>query len=201
MITEEHLAELIAYGREQNSVEFKGPGPRTDRQLQAKVIRAMLGMANRRDGGLVIVGIAEDSESIHPVGLSGDDLRTWKYDYIADAVAVYADPPISFEAGIVLYEEKKFLVIRVNEFDDIPVLCKRDYEKVLAEGALYIRSNRKPETTIVRSYADMRELLDLATEKRLRKFLATARAVGINIIEAARPSDEELFERQLGDLK
>jgi len=67
-VTERDLESILAQGHETNGVEFKGPGARTDRSFPAKVIRAILGMANRRDGGLVMIGV--ESTKLDPVGLS-----------------------------------------------------------------------------------------------------------------------------------
>ena len=205
MLTTEQFADMLGLGREQNGVEFKGPGPKTDKNLLAKVIRALLGMANRRDGGWIIVGVNELKLEIDPVGLSDNDLLTWSYDAFGDNVAVYADPGVGFDLQTIIFGNKKFLAIRVTEFEDVPVICKRDYnvgnKVILREGALYVRSRRKPETTEVRSLSDMRDLLELATEKALRRFISKARAVGFSTIEGADLADENLFDEQLGDLR
>lgn len=205
MMSSEQFAEILALGREQNGVEFKGPGSRSDKTLQAQVVRAVLGMANRRDGGLVIIGVSEVSTGINPTGVSEADLPSWTYDGLADSIAVYADPSVTFELQTIFLQNNKFVIIRVAEFEEVPVLCKRDCntgnKTVLREGACYVRSRRKPETTEVRALADMRDLLDLATEKSLRKFLSRARGVGLNTIEMAEMSDEKMFDDQLGELK
>src|SRR5918992_3524376 len=73
-------------------------------------------------------------------------------------------------------------VIQVKEFADIPVLCKRSYDNVLREGACYVRSRRKPETSEIPTLADMRDLLDLATEKRLREHLALLERIGLIVL-------------------
>ena len=69
-MTERELDAILAQGHETHGDEFKGPGKRTNSAFLAGVIRAMLGMANRRDGGHVILGI--DSESLEPIGLDDD---------------------------------------------------------------------------------------------------------------------------------
>lgn len=201
MITEQQLAEIIAFGREQHYVEFKGPGLKTDKQLLTKVIRAMIGMANRRDGGLVIIGVNEVEGRLDVVGLNAGELATWKHDHLADSVYAYSDPTISFDTGPLAHDGATVLVIEVHQFDDVPVLCKKSYGDVLSEGALYIRGRRKPETTLVRSVIDMRDLLDLSTEKYLRRMLGTLKGAGIDMGKLVSPSDEERFSDQLGELK
>lgn len=56
-MTNQEFASYLALNHELQGVEFKGPGPRSDKQLFAKVVRAVLGIANRRDGGLLIIGV------------------------------------------------------------------------------------------------------------------------------------------------
>lgn len=204
-MTEEEFAEILAIGREQPTVEFKGPGPKSDKHLFAKVTRAVLGMANRRDGGFVIVGVKEDQSGLALAGLTAEQLASWSYDNLADGFASYAEPSVEFDREVIKYKRKKFLVIRVEGFTEVPVLCKKGYNKdrevILRDGACYIRPRRKPETIEVSTYADMRDLIDLATDKSLRRFIARAQAAGIPVTTHKTVSDEDLFEEQNKDFK
>lgn len=196
-MTEQEFAEYLSLSHELTGVEFKGPGPRSHKHLFAKVVRAVLGMANRRDGGIVIVGVDDSRGVLKPVGLSDGDLTTWKkYDDVASALAAYADPGVRFELEIQEHEKRNYVVLHVQEFDDIPVLCKKDYPPVLRDGACYVRSRRKPETTEIPSQADMRDLLELATEKRLRRFITQAHTVGLALSGVTPPTDQDLFDKQ-----
>jgi predicted HTH transcriptional regulator len=141
-----------------------------------------------------------------PVGLSDTDLATWRYDDVAAALASYADPTISFDLYTREYQGKQFVVIEVQEFDELPILCKSAYQGpspgrqvILREGACYVRSRRKPETSEIPTQTEMREVLDLAIEKGVRRFLNRARAVGLLLPDdsAARDHDKERFEQQL----
>jgi predicted HTH transcriptional regulator len=210
-VTENEFLELLARGHELPGVEFKGPGPRTDKPLFARVTRAVLGMSNHRDGGLVIIGVAESEEGFLLRGVSDKDLDTWKYDDVAEALTVFSDPSVSFEMEIFPYEGNNFVILSVSEFEDIPVLCRKTYNHkdpkskkqvtILREGACYVRTKRKPETSEIPSQTEMRDLLDLATDKGLQKFVRRARAAEIAISRTERPSDQERFDKQLGDLK
>lgn len=197
-MTDQEFAELLALGYERRGVEFKRGGPLSDKQILTRVARAALGMTNRRDGGYVIIGVDETQGQPTPVGLSEADLATWKYDDVADALAGYADPSLTFDLEVRGQEARKFVVLRIHEFEDIPVLCNKDFPDVLRKGACYVRSRRKPETSEIPSQEDMRDLLELATEKRLRRFIAQARAAGLEV--PVPPSDRELFDRQRKDL-
>lgn len=196
----ELLAELVSLGHEMRGVECKPPGPRNDRLLQTKVIKAMLGMANRRDGGHIVIGIEDKGTSLVPVGLSLAHLTTWrKYDDLASTVAEYADPSISFELESHDCEGENYVLVTVKEFEDVPVICKKDCQPDLRKGGCYVRSRRKPETAEIPTQEDMRDLLDLAAEKRLRKFIAQAKSVGLHITAGGEVSDKDLFDQELGD--
>jgi predicted HTH transcriptional regulator len=201
-MTDQEFAEILALGHETSGVEFKGPGPRSDRQLFAQVVKAVLGMANRRYGGRVIIGVADDGGVLNPVGLSAENLDTWRFDDIADGIAVYADPSVSFELEVKEYNGNRYVILHVEEFADIPVLCKRDYQGVLRNGACYVRTRRKPETTEIPTQADMRDLLELATDKGIVRFLERARRVGLIISPTvvSPATAQGLLDQQLGDL-
>lgn len=178
--------------------------------LRAKVIRGMLAMANRRDGGTVIIGVAEGGPTAALDGLSVADADTWKHDNLADSVAEYADPRLAFNSYLVEVDGHRVLAIEVEESADVPVLCKRTYQDgksvILRDGALYVRSNRKPESREIANYDEMREVLDIATDKGVRRFVARARAAGL---EAADPGLDRAatgvkhaaaFQAERGDL-
>jgi predicted HTH transcriptional regulator len=202
-VTDQEFAEILARGREATGVEFKGPGPLSNRQLSARVVRAVLGMANKRDGGWVIIGVEDVGSVLNPVGLNDQDLATWRYDDVADRLAEYADPGVSFEREVKEYNSNRYVVLTVEEFADIPVLCKRDYPEVLRNGACYVRTRRKPETSEIPTQADMRDLLDLATDKGVVRFLERARRVGLIVSQTvvSPATDQELLDQQLGDLR
>lgn len=201
-MTKQDFSELLAMRHEQRGVEFKRAGSRVDKHLVAKVVRAAISMANRRDGGLVVIGVDEDADGKPvPSGISEENLQTWNHDDFADSLAEYVDPSVDFELETLEYEGKNLLLIHIREFEDIPVLCKKSYSDVLRAGACYVRSRRKPETVEIPTQADMRDLLDLATQKGVRKFISQARAVGLNLTtEISPPTDKELFDKQLSDL-
>ena len=192
---------MIELGHETSGVEFKGSGPWTDRQLRAQVVRAALAMANRRDGGKVIIGVADNGGLLSPIGLNEDDLNTWRYDDIAAGIAAYADPSVSFERQLKEDNGNQYIILEVDEFTDIPVLCRTDYQDVLRKGACYVRSRRKPETSEIPTQEDMRDLLELAIDKGVVRYLARAERVGSIVSPSAIPQSTERFERERSDLR
>jgi len=198
-MTDQELSQIFSLGHETSGIELKGPGPRSNRRLFAQVVKAVLGMANRRDGGRVIIGVEDASGTVRPVGLNQEDLSTWRYDDIADGIASYADPSVSFDREVREYNGDKYLILMIREFTDVPILCKRDYQGVLRSGACYVRSRRKPETSEIPTQEDMRDLLELATEKRLREHLALLQRIGLIVLPSMGPQSTERFEQQRGN--
>lgn len=205
-MTDEEFAAILEQRREASATEFKGPGRLGDGRLVAQVVKAVLGMSNRSGGGNVIIGVIANESTFNPVGLNGEELSTWSYDHVADQIARYADPSVSFELEAKEYNGASYIVIAVEEFSDIPVLCKRTYDHVLRNGACYVRTRRKPETTEIPNQTEMRDLLDLAINKGidrgLRQFLERARQAGLIDYRTARSTtDQEHFDKQMEDLK
>ena len=202
-MTDEEFARMVALGHELRGVEVKSPGTVSNRRLVAQVIKAILGMCNRLGGGMVIIGVEDNQGVLNPVGLAEPDLAEWNYDAVADQVARYADPSASFTLDIKQHEGSAYVVLEVEEFVDIPVLCKRSYGDVLRDGACYVRTRRKPETSEIPTQAEMRDLLDLAIEKGVTQFLERARRVGLFPTPSAGypATDQERFDEQLGDLR
>ena len=99
------------------------------------------------------------------------------------------------------------MVIRIHEFDHIPVICKRDWGSTLHRGKIYTRSMVKLETIEVSSHIEMREIIEMAVDKENRKFFARLYNLGLlhlvalHLVAApSQPQDKELFDKQLEGL-
>jgi predicted HTH transcriptional regulator len=204
-MTPEDFAEYLRPGYEGQGYEFKGAFPRDDAVFFAKVTKAALGMVNRAGGGLIFIGIDELPEGGEPVLTGLNDLvrDSWNYDDIAAGFAPAADPRLTFDREVLVYEGKSFVVLTIHEFEDIPVLCAKDYNHggvgILRKGALYVRSRGKPETTEVPTQTEMRAVLDLAIDKGVRAFLARSGRVGLHVPPAAEPDDAMKFADELAE--
>ena len=110
----------------------------------------------------------------------------------------YADPHVKFTLEYVSVLNMKFLIIKVSQFEDFPIICKRTFqvgkEFVLQEGAIYSRTRRKPESSKVMTSPDLREILELATDKAVKRFVRRANAAGL--FEIGTLSDKALDDRQ-----
>ena len=202
-MTDQELIELVAIG-ERRGVEFKGPRSRTNRHQLAEVARAVLGMTNKRDGGLVLIGVS-DNHQIQ--GLTPAQADTWRNaDAVRASLASYADPFVRVDTEVMVIaagpsQGRTIAILTIHEFETVPVLCRKPVlapggAEILRAGACYVRSNQLPATTAVADYVHFRELLDLAIEKGVREFLRRVRGAGIEATGAALATDAERFAAQ-----
>jgi len=176
----EEFRDWVFHGREERNLEYKPSLNWKDDTTKAKIAKAVLAMANLRDGGFIVLGV-EDSGA-KPTGMNQRDSESFNQDHVLAHVNEYADPFVELAVSPVELEGKLFVVIRVQEFYEIPVICKKETkDQNLRKGAIYIRSRRIPESAEVRSQTEMREILELAAIKNVRKLISTMESVGIQI--------------------
>ncbi|MFA6980520.1 MAG: ATP-binding protein [Ignavibacteriaceae bacterium] len=159
------FADLILHGREERNLEYKGDINWDDGQIRAKLTKTILGMSNIRDGGTIVIGVQEKNEIFEPIGISDTNFETFKQDDISSFVNEYADPFVEVSLNRVELKDKKYVVIQIEEFSELPVICKKDGAQGLFRGEIYTRPRRKNETVKVPSQVEMREIVDMAVEK------------------------------------
>lgn len=156
---------------ERRNMEFKKGMAWTD--LRCVLTRTVMAMANLKGGGKIIIGIKEGT-SRTPVlaGMSREDFDSYNPDDMASFVNEYAEPSVAVVPLKKTYGGKHYVILDVKEFDEVPIVCKKDGRKEckddLRRGSVYHRPKRKVESTDRFDYADMRELVDLAATKQHR---------------------------------
>ncbi|MBY0301189.1 MULTISPECIES: helix-turn-helix domain-containing protein [Sphingomonas] len=163
----EDIEALLTGAEETDALEFKG-AVSWDRNLFVKDI---LAMANVIDGGRIVIGV-EDGTFVR-LGLSAEQVASYRIDEMRDGIAPFADPRAVFRMETVTDAAGlRFVVIEVSPFEDVPVICKRDGADVRA-GVVYFRSRtRRPESAAVANSTDMRDLVERSaalSARRLRR--------------------------------
>lgn len=164
------IAEMTG-GVERRDLEFKKSKAWTD--LKCVLTRTVMAMANLKGGGKIIIGISE-GPSKAPVfeGMSKEDFDSYNPDDVASFVNEYAEPSVAVVPLKKTYGGKHYVILDVKEFDEVPIVCKKDGRKLcknhLRRGSVYHRPKRKVESTDRFEYADMRELVHLAATKQHR---------------------------------
>ena len=179
----ENLSLITNYQQLREFITLEGTGePRNTEfkngndweHLKYKITRALLGLSNLEYGGKVILGIQENTADSNPfVGMTFEQSETYTLDKVKEFVNEYADPPLEIKLHkIDNGNGKYFVVINVLEFSELPTICKKDGgDGMLQRSKIYIRPKKKTETSDNFSHHDMRELLDLATEKHHKRQL------------------------------
>lgn len=196
----DELRELVGMGEQRRNVEIKSSMSWENDNVKAKIVKAILAMSNIRDGGYLILGFKENGDSYLPEGVSENDINSYNYDDIRSYVARYADPYATFFMEVVNDESegKKFIVFAIKEFEEMPVICRRDGLENLRNGDIYTRSRRLPSTVRVPTQSEIREIIDLAVEKGIRKFLERARRAGLEVPSATEPDE---YDRELESIQ
>lgn len=193
----QELVDLIELGRENRSLEYKES--RSWNELKDKIAKTALDMANVRDGGTIVIGVSQRSGRLTLQGMSQADIATYNEDEVQAYVNRFADPYVRLEIYPVPRHGQEFIAIVVHEFDEFPVVCKKNGVG-LRQGSVYTRSYRMPETCEVPSQTEMREIIDMATDKGVRRFLERSRRAGLLTSETPERTDIEKFDEELGGL-
>lgn len=161
-----HL-ELAGWS-ERRDLEFKS-GQAWD-ALKPGLVKGALALSNIEGGGYIIVGIgkSEGDMAHRPEGMAEDVAKTYDHDKVPDHINSFADPPIGIEVRHFEDGGRFFVAIKVHESAAEPVICKKGGDKV-RRGAFYYRSRRMPQSSPVASSDEMREIIDRAVDKALKK--------------------------------
>ncbi len=195
-MTADQLRALLSLPHELAAVEAKTSGSLQTVEYVAKLARACIAMANQRNGGTILIGVTDQGETgrLEVVGVPPEDLSSWSPDNLMDKINRYARPPVQLTLDRIDIDGHMVLAISVQEFTDIPVICTTDHNgernnAVLRRGAVYVRSSTKIQS-VEPDDLTMRELMDLATEKRFRHLLRLLGRVGITIKDASDVTEE-----------
>ena len=164
----EDLIAMILHGKEERNLEYKSSLNWGDARF--KIAKAALGMANIPDGGALVLGVLPDGSA---KGMPVEDFSSFDQDSVQEFVNQYADPYVELSVtGGHLEGYGDFVLIQVQQFGELPVVCKKSGPENLRRGAIYTRSRRKHETAEVRSQTELREILVRAVDSQIRQLRA-----------------------------
>lgn len=189
---------LIFHGREERNLEYKQSMSWSDIATKVKVTKSAMAMANIYDGGYIVFGVKKKGEVHEPEGMQEEHADSFKQDDVMEWVNGYADPYVELTVALTERDDKRFVVIQVQEFDEFPVVCKNNCED-LKRGDVFTRSRRKYETARVGSQNEMREILTLAVDKEIRRLRRRGLITSVEVISPTE-ADRQAFERQRGGL-
>lgn len=201
MLSDEQINEIFSLENETVRVEWKSAEPLDSKSYVSKLACAVMAMANNESGGFVVIGIRESeghdrrrlSFEERLEGVNPEQLPEWNYDNLASKLGEYMQPMARFECHPVERYGKTFVILSVEEFEDQPIICTRDGTDV-QRGALYVRGRAPIQSRPVQRYEEMRDLLDRAVVKGIRRFIAQIQQAGLALRGAA--SDLERFREE-----
>jgi hypothetical protein len=175
--------ELVRYiegaGEIQN-VDAKGPMSWDGHESSAGLTKDILALANTRDGGVIVIGKSEPTPGKFAYdGLTADQADSFEVTKVASWVNSRCAPPVKIGVYRQEYQGREFVIITVSDFDDVPVICTRTFdrsadggkraERLLTAGAIYVRTANVASAPLS-SAEDVRALFGLATVKRRDEF-------------------------------
>jgi len=199
--------DLLAKGvGEDRRHEFKRSMSWNDDYVKMKLSKSIMAMSNVSDGGWIMLGVEEKQDnSFYATGMKPSDAESFEYDHMVDHINAYTLPYVSFALDSISDNQRTFIVIRVNQFVDTPVICAKDYyfagELKIKSGDIFTRTLRgKPQTSKVMDYVDLKEIIDLAIDRGLRRLAERMSKGGFSIPITGKGLDEQQFDNEIKDL-
>jgi len=177
-ISEEQFQQLIEAGYESRNLEFRDCFLWHDdnRYMRERLVRSILGLANTQDGGHIILGIAENPDkSLRYEGCPEEVISSFVFDSVKGVVDGFGDHGVDFDMAVGKHGTGQFLVIQVSEFEEFPVICKKDGQigsdgkRQLVRGSVYVRTMQGQPATDVVMEKEMRNIIERAIDKGRRK--------------------------------
>ena len=201
----DELRKIVDDAGEDDYIDAKGPIEWDGAEVSASLAKDIAAFANSRDGGFIVIGKEEPRSGVfNLVGLSDAAAETFNTTNVATWINNRFSPSIRLVCYPVELNNTHFVVIRVNEFIDIPAICTKRFNDpadprraILEEGRIYIRSANAASKPM-QTEGEFRELIGLATKKQadvlLQHFNAMLKG---NALVATEPGDEDQTEGEL----
>lgn len=195
---------------ETDKIDAKRPMEWDNGPASAGLAKDIAAFANSKDGGVIVIGKSEDGSGGFILdGVSDQQASSFDTTKVANWVNQRFSPPIRLACHVYPHQGRKFIVITIDEFSDVPHLCVRGVPEpnsknhLLKERTIYVRTANAASSPLG-SIEELRALIGLATAKRGQEMLTM-----FNAMLSGRPllpnkSSDELFENEFaiveGDL-
>lgn len=146
--TTEELARWVRTSGESDFVDAKGPMLWDGADTSASLAKDIASFANSRDGGVIVIGKSEAGDgSFSYDGLSPEQAASFDTTKVGQWVNARFAPPVRLSCHQAELDGRKFVVIIIQEFDDVPSLCVKSFQEtgnpknhLLREGTIIVRN-------------------------------------------------------------
>ncbi|QJD96140.1 ATP-binding protein [Mucilaginibacter robiniae] len=165
-MTTQELEQLIEVQTETQNLDFKADMPWNPQDMA----KDFIAMANVRDGGTIVIGVNEVGDSFIGTGVSAANIKTYSTDIMRDKLARYMDPLPDFRVFTPLdLRDRKYVVIKISPFKDVPVISRTDIQGKLKGQTIYYRNtNKRVESAPVANSNDLRDIIEAAAVKMMQ---------------------------------
>ena len=203
------LDRYVEAAGESNHIEAKGPMTWDGQFASAALAKDIAAFANSSDGGVIVIGKSQTSAGAFELkGVTDEQAASFDTTKVAQWVNQRFDPPIALVCHVHKYKDKNFVVITVEEFQDIPHFCIKSFQDpgnpknhLLLERTIYVR-NSNAACAPLATVEELRQLIGLATRKRANEFLAMFDSLlkGRPLLAEER-RDADLFDKELKQIE
>lgn len=173
--------------RESFDIEYKQNFQGGDNLI--KYAKSLVGMANNK-GGQIIFGI-KDSPHL-PIGINTKKWQEVDPGKIDRIIREYFSQEIVWSQEILEFNDLEFGQICVQELENKPIICTKNKDNLLREGAIYYRY--RAETKEI-EFAELKNLLDKEKEKEKLMWMQH-----IQKIAQIGPQNVSLFDTYKGEI-
>ncbi len=159
-----------------------------------KFAKDILALTNVQYGGVIIIGVDENQDGTFTrTGIYLAHKSSYKRDEMMDQMSSYADPHVNFSLEAVADSSGiEYLVITVQPFQEIPVICRKNGPDATEAGVYYRNRNKRPQSALVSSSYDMRDIINRAAVILMRQ----AQEQGFTVNK----STKDKLKKELGEL-
>ncbi len=196
------ILDVLRRPVETRDTEFKRSTP--FEALKWKLLKTCLAMANLREGGRIIVGVAEEAGVPVLVGMDPTHEGGYTQDIVYSFVNRHARPRVDLRLRIVEFEGKRFVGIDVRSFVRVPVFCGVKTPPDAGDDGMRVgdipgRTMERISTSKLYDADVVAEIIEVAVEKRVAEVIAMLMRAGAGQLGGSRKAeedDDEQFARE-----